>query len=321
MKIIANSPCQNPYKLSDDNKRYQTFNYFLRHRFGGKVFKVSLNAGLGCPNRDGTKGVGGCTYCSASYSGDFAGNSMDTIEKQFSEIKSALHRKWSEARYIAYFQAGTNTYADIDTLRTLYNEALSQEGVVGLSIATRADCLSEEICDLLYELSSRTYLVVELGLQTIFDKTAIRINRGHTYADFLQGYKMLADRGINICLHIIDGLPDETPEMMRETCKEVAMLKPHEVKIHLLHVLKNTAMEGELAGGLITPLTIEEYVEIVCDQLELLPPDTVIGRITGDGARSDLLAPMWSLRKFCVINEIDKEMARRNSYQGRLYKR
>lgn len=316
-KVSGNTIEQNPFEFSDDNKRYHTFNYFLRHRFGGKVFKVSLNAGLGCPNRDGAKGIGGCTYCSELASGDFAGSSADSITKQFDDIREKMHRKWEQGRYIPYFQAGTNTYADTGTLREIYYEALAQPDVVGLSIATRADCITDETLLLLEEISRKTYLVVELGLQTVFDETAKRINRGHTYADFLSCYKRLEEKGINICAHLIDGLPGETREMMIETARKVGELCPHEVKLHLLHILKNTQMEKEYARGMIAPLELDEYVSIICDQLEVLPPQTIIGRITGDGAKSDLIAPLWSIKKFCVINEIDKEMARRNSWQGK----
>lgn len=315
--INKNSIAQNPFEYSDDNKRYHTFNYYLRHKFGGKVFKVSLNAGLSCPNRDGRIGTGGCTYCSALASGDFAGDKSKTITQQFDDIRQKMHKKWAVGRYIPYFQAGTNTYADIKTLYSLYNEALNLPDVVGMSIATRADCISDEVLELLWDISKKTYLVVELGLQSIYDKTAQRINRGHTYAQFLECYNRLSARGINVCVHLINGLPDETKQMMVNTAYEVGKLHPHEIKLHLLHILKNTAMEKEYENGLIKELSLEEYVNIVCSQLEVIPKETIIGRITGDGAKDDLIAPLWSTKKFCVINEIDKELARRDTYQGK----
>ncbi len=309
----------NPFKYSSDNKRYRTFNHYLRERFGKKVFKVSLNLGLSCPNRDGSRGVGGCIYCSEKLSGDFGGNPCDTLDKQFSEVKSAMEKKWQGGSYIPYFQAGTNTYADIDFLKKAYEKALSFENVVGLAIATRADCITEEIADLLKDISKRTYLVVELGLQTVHDSTARLINRCHDYSEFLEGYRLLTDRGIHVCIHLIDGLPGEDKQMMLETARQVALLKPHAVKLHLLHIIRGTALCRLYEEGDVKALSLDEYVDIVCDQLELLPAETIIERVTGDGAADTLVAPLWSLKKLCVMNEIDKELGRRNSYQGRLY--
>ncbi|MGN1134213.1 MAG: TIGR01212 family radical SAM protein [Oscillospiraceae bacterium] len=306
-----------PFKYSDDNKRYQTYNYYLRHRFGKKVFKVSLNADLGCPNRDGTKGTGGCIFCSAKMSGDFAGNPEEDILEQYTEIREKMSKKWDDALCIPYFQAGSNTYGDVETLRKMYTAALSLDNAVGLSIATRADCITEEIADLLQEFSRKTYLTVELGLQTIFDKTALLCNRCHTYADFLQGFEMLKKRGINICVHIINGLPGESEDMMLETAKTVGELGIHSIKIHLLHILKGTQLEKMYEQGQVKAMERDRYVNVVCNQLEVLPEDVIIQRVTGDGAKDDLIAPLWSLKKFCVMNEIDKELVRRNSWQGK----
>lgn len=306
---------KNNFKYSDDNKRYHTWNYHLRHKFGGKVFKVALNAGFSCPNIDGTKGVGGCTYCSGG-SGDFAGDPAHAILTQFEEIKTKMHEKWHDAKYIPYFQAHTNTYAPVSVLRERFEPVLSQENVVGMSIATRADCLPDDVLDYLEELSKRTYLIVELGLQTIFDETGDRINRCHTYAEFLEGYNKLKERSINICVHLIDGLPFETKEMMIESAREVAKLKPHCVKLHLLHILKNTKMAEQYENGEFRLLTLEEYVDIIVSQLEEFPEDTVIQRLTGDGGRDTLIGPKWSLKKFVVLNEIDKLMLRKDTYQG-----
>lgn len=307
---------ENIFPYSDDNKRYYTWNCHLRRKFGKKIFKVSLNAGFTCPNLDGTKGFGGCTYCSDIGSGDFAGNPQEPLKVQFEAVKSQLHNKWKDAEYIAYFQAHTNTYAPLSVLKKCYEEVLSYPHVVGLSIATRADCITPEIADYLADLNKRTYLIVELGLQSIFDETGRRINRCHSYEDFLTGYRMLEERGIPVCVHIINGLPGETREMMLETVTALSKLSLHSVKIHLLHVLKNTAMAKELEAGEFELLSLEEYVQIVCDQLELLPPHVVIQRITGDGAPEKLIGPLWSRKKFVVMNEIDKEMKRRNSVQG-----
>lgn len=309
----------NPFPYSDDNKRYHTWNYHLRHRFGGKIFKVSLNAGFTCPNIDGSKGVGGCTYCSDKGSGDFAGNPLEPLAVQFETVKTQLHQKWPNANYIAYFQAHTNTYAPLEKLKACFEEVLAYSNVVGLSIATRADCITEEIADYLEQLSKRTYLIVELGLQTVFDQTGQRINRCHNYADFLHGYHLLQIRGIQICVHIINGLPGETPDMMLETVRTISQLHLHSVKIHLLHVLTGTAIARELEQGDFQLLSLEDYLQIVCNQLELLPQHVVIQRITGDGDPEKLIGPKWSLKKFVVMNEIDKELLRRNSFQGAKY--
>lgn len=301
---------------SDDNKRYHTYNYYLRHRFGQKVFKVPLNVDLGCPNRDGTKGIGGCIFCSAKMSGDFAGNPCDDIKTQFNKIKKKMHHKWNEGLYIPYFQAGSNTYADVETLRSMYYTALDFDGVVGLSIATRADCINEEIADLLEEISKKTYLTVEIGLQSIYDKTAKLCNRCHTYNDFLNGFELLKKRGINVCVHIINGLPYETQDMMINTVKTIGELGVHSIKIHLLHILKNTVLADMYERGDFKAMSLEAYVDTVCKQLEVLPEEVIIQRVTGDGAKEDLIAPLWSLKKFCVMNEIDKKMARENLCQG-----
>jgi hypothetical protein len=279
--------------------------------------KISLNAGFTCPNIDGSKGVGGCSYCSSLGSGDFAGDPGENLLCQFEEIKSKMHKKWSEGKYMPYFQAHTNTYAPLDVLKRCYEPVLREPDVVGLSIATRADCLSDEVVDYLAELNERTYLIVELGLQSIFDKTGERINRCHTYAEFLDGYARLTERGIRVCVHLIDGLPGEDKEMMLQSAREVAKLKPHCVKLHLLHVLKGTPIAAELERGELTLLTREEYVDIIVSQLEVFPKETIIQRLTGDGGRDSLIGPLWSLKKFVVLNEIDKEMVRRDTWQGR----
>lgn len=318
-EAIEYEVAENNFKYSNDNKRYHTWNYHLREKFGGKVFKVSLNAGFGCPNKDGTKGYGGCTYCSSLGSGDFAGNSSLSITQQFESVKTALHRKWKDAKYIPYFQANTNTYAPIELLKEKFEEALSLPDVVGLSIATRADCVGDDVVKYLYDISQRTYLVVELGLQTIFDKTGEKINRGHTYQEFLYGYNKLKERGINICVHLIDGLPGESKEMMVESAKAVAKLEPHAVKLHLLHILKDTKIAKEYDEGEFDLLSLEEYVDIIVSQLECFSEKTIIQRLTGDGGRETLIGPKWSLKKFVVLNEIDKEMVRRNTYQGKNY--
>ena len=278
--------------------------------------KVALNAGFTCPNIDGSKGYGGCTYCSETGSGDFAGDPNDSIMRQFDEVRHRMHKKWHEGKYMPYFQAHTNTYAPVAVLRDRFECVLRQPNVVGISIATRADCLSDDVVEYLTELHNRTYLIVELGLQSVFDVTGERINRCHTYAEFLYGYNKLKERGINICVHLIDGLPGENKEMMIESARRVGELFPHCVKLHLLHILKGTVLAKEYKEGKITPLTKDEYVDIIVSQLEVIPKEVVIQRLTGDGARESLLAPIWSLKKFEVLNAIDKLMAERNTFQG-----
>ena len=231
-----------------------------------------------------------------------------------------LEKKWPSAvGYIPYFQANTNTYAPLSVLRKKYETALSFEKVVGLSIATRADAIADEVYDYLEEIAHRTYLTVELGLQTIHDETARRINRGHSFEEFRKAVMKLDKRGIPVCVHIINGLPFETKEMMVETAKVLSSLPIHSLKIHLLHVVEGTRLAEEWKRGDWETLSLEEYVDIVCDQIELLPPLVTIQRVTGDGERESLLAPLWSLKKFVVMNEIDKELVRRDSYQGKRY--
>jgi radical SAM protein (TIGR01212 family) len=311
-----NSAADNPFKYSDDNKRYHTYSYYLKKRFGQKVMKIPLNVDLGCPNRDGTKGTGGCKFCSAHLGGKFAGDPCDDIRTQFDSVRRMMNNKWSQGLYIPYFQAGSNTYAPVSELRQMYETALGIENCVGLSVATRADCIDGEKAELLGEIAKRTYLTVELGLQTVHDSTALSMNRCHTFADFLKGYELLRENGVNVCVHIINGLPGETHEMMLQTAKELAKLDLHSIKIHLLHVLKGTVLAQMYEQGEFETMSMQEYVNTVCDQLEVLPQELVIQRVTGDGARDELIAPLWSLKKFCVMNEIDKELGRRNSYQG-----
>lgn len=307
---------ENPFPYSDDNKRYHTWNYHLRHKFGGKVAKISLNGGFTCPNIDGTKGVGGCIYCSSTGSGDFAGNPAQSPVEQFHAVRNSMQKKWQNTLYIPYFQAHTNTYAPAEVLRQKFEPVLAEPDVVGLSIATRADALADDVLEYLAELNRRTYLVVELGLQSVFDKTGERINRCHTYKEFLEGYQKLTALGIPVCVHLINGLPGEDAQMMLQSARAVGKLRPNCVKIHLLHVLRGTALAAQYARGEVPVLSLEEYVDIIVHQLEVLPAETVVQRLTGDGGRDSLIAPLWSLKKFVVLNEIDKEMVRRNTYQG-----
>lgn len=307
----------NPFLYTLDNKRYHTLNYFYHQTFDSKVFKISLNGGFSCPNLDGTKGYGGCIYCSKSGSGDFAGKEQDDISLQWQQGLEMMHKKWPDGKLIAYFQARTNTYAPVETLKEKFEPVLKYPNVIGLAIATRPDAITEECLDYLEDLNKRTYLIVELGLQTIHEKTGKLINRCHTTKEFDDMVKKLRARNICVVVHIINGLPYETKEMMLETVKHINQLDIQGIKIHMLHIIKDTPLATMYQKQPFHVLTKEEYIDIVIDQLELLRPEIVIHRITGDPVKEDLVAPTWLLKKFCVLNDIDKEMVKRNSYQGK----
>ena len=301
------------FKYTLDNKRYHTLNYYYQNKYGCKVFKVSLNAHFTCPNIDGTKDYGGCIYC-LNGSGDY--NDNTDILTQFNEVKEKLHRKWPNAKYIGYFQANTNTYAPLSELKEKYELILKQDNVVGLNIATRPDSISDEVLDYLEDLNKRTDLVIELGLQTIHDKTADLINRGYHLNEFEECLNKLNKRNINVVVHIINGLPYETKKDMIETAKYLSNKRILGIKIHMLHILKNTKLFSMYLKEKFHVLTRDEYVNIVCDQLEYLNENIVINRITGDPDKDELIEPFWLTKKFGVLNEIDKELVKRNTYQG-----
>lgn len=307
--------------LMTKEKPYNTLNNYYRHRFNKKVFKVSLNGGFTCPNKDGKSGVGGCIFCSESGSGDFAGSIKDSLQTQFNKVKDMMHNKWKDAYYIAYFQANTNTYDTCDNLRKLYYEALSlDENIVGLNIGTRCDALDNDIYDLLEELNSKTYLTVELGLQSIHEKTASFINRGHSLECFKEAVLELRKRNIDVVVHIINGFHLESKSDMVETVKYLNNLDIQGIKIHLLHIMKNTALGHLYKKEPFKILTLEEYKDIVVEQIEHLNPNIIIHRLTGDAPRDLLIEPQWSLKKFVVMNEIDKALRSKNSHQGIKYK-
>ena len=305
------------FEYAFDNKRYHTWNYHLKKSFGEKVFKVSINAGFTCPNIDGTISHGGCTYCSKEGSGDFAGNPKDDLIDQFYKIREMMHKKWHNAKYIGYFQAFTNTYANLDVLKEKYETILELDDVIGLSISTRPDCLPDDVVEYLGELNKRTNLWVELGLQTIHDETSKIINRGHDYKEFLEGVEKLKSRNIKTVVHVINGLPGEDYNMMMETAKAVGEMGVDGIKIHLLHVINDTPMEKMLKNGSLRLMEKDEYINLVCDQLEILPKEMIIHRLTGDGKRDELVGPLWSLKKWEVLNQIDDTLKSRDSYQGK----
>ena len=306
----------NPFPYAFDNKRYHTLAYHNR-RQNCNTQKAVLDAGMTCPNLDGTCGVGGCIFCDGG-SGGFTPGSHLSVAQQLAAETERIRRKRPQAGIIAYFQAHTNTYAPVKTLRALYREALDA-GADGLSIATRPDCIDDAVLALLREFAAEAPLTVELGLQTSCDATAVRINRGYPYAVFEDCFARLRKAGIRVCVHIIDGLPGEGETEMLATAAALARLRPDAVKIHLLHVLRGTALAALYARGGYTPMAFDAYVDIVIRQLELLPQETVIERITGDGDKRKLLAPLWSRDKIRVLGTIDREMASRNTWQGRLY--
>ncbi|WP_414739098.1 TIGR01212 family radical SAM protein [Macrococcoides canis] len=308
-----------PFKYAFDEKRYHTWNYHLRNKFGKKIFKVALEGGFDCPNRDGTVAFGGCTFCSAAGSGDFAGDRVDPIPVQFEKIKNKMHEKWQDGAYIAYFQAFTNTHAPLEVLKEKYEAALAIPGVVGLSIATRPDCLPDDVVEYLAELNERTYLWVELGLQTVHEKTSNIINRAHDMQCYYDGVAKLRKHNINICTHIINGLPLEDYDMMMETARVVSQMDVQGIKIHLLHLLKGTPMVKQYEKGMLEFMDQETYVKLVADQLEILPEEMIIHRITGDGPIDLMIGPMWSVNKWEVLNGIDDELKKRDSYQGKYF--
>ena len=310
----------NSYPYSDNNKRYYTFEYYTRRTYGRKCAKLPVDIGCTCPNIDGKKGYGGCIYCSARGAGDFAASSSLPVTKQLDLSAAMIKNKWGETGYIPYFQAHTNTYGDPEYLKRKYEEAVSYPGAVGVSIATRADALDEKILEILAELAAKTDVYVELGLQTSSDETAKFINRCMSTEEFIKGYEALSKTGVKRCVHIINGLPGEDEEQMLDTAKFAAALLPDMVKIHMLYVVPETKLARMYGSGELPLLSRDEYVQITAKQLTYLPPQTVIGRLTGDAPLSELIAPDWTRKKVTVLNEIDKYMVKYDLWQGKGFK-
>ena len=302
-----------------NGKRYHSLNYFLRNKFNEKIYKISLDGGFTCPNRDGKVAKGGCTFCSARGSGDYAGSRILSINEQFADRKKMMEKKWKDGKYIAYFQAYTNTYSPVEELRQKYEEAISQENVVALSIATRPDCLDDDVVDLLEEISKKTYLWVELGLQTVNDESARNFNRGYDFEVFKEGIKKLQDRNIEVVVHTIFGLPGETKEDMLKTVDYVAHSGAQGIKFHLLHLMKGTQMVKQYESGELQLLSQEDYIDLICKGIAMLPQEMVVHRLTGDAPRESLIGPMWSLKKWEVLNSIDKALEDNDIYQGKNY--
>lgn len=298
------------------DKRYHTLDYELKQTFGEKVIKLSLDGGFTCPNRDGSIGTRGCIFCGEKGSGDFAGTRDVSIAEQIEQQKKLLSSKWPDGKYIAYFQSYTNTYAPIDRLRNRYEAALDCKDVVGLAIATRPDCLPDDVLTLLEEFAGKTYMWLELGLQTVHLGSAAFIRRGYDLSCFTEAVLKLKERNIRVVVHMIVGLPGESRKDILETVSFVAKLGVWGVKFHMLYIQKDTDLYEYYCSNPFKVLTLEEYVNIIVDALEILPPETVVHRVTGDGVKKLLEAPLWTLDKLRVLSEIDRVLRERNSYQG-----
>ena len=310
----------NQFKYSLDNKRYHTYNYYLKNKYHQKVAKVALNADFTCPNRDGTKGYGGCIFCSSSGSGDYAGNVHDHLEKQFQTISQVMKRKWPECAYIAYFQANTNTYGPLDKIKKMIAPFLNKEDVKGIALATRPDCLPDEVLDLLEEINEKFYVWVELGLQTVNDDIALKINRGYKLKVFEEAIEKLKKRNIDFVVHSILGLPGENKTGMLKTIDYIAHSGARGIKFHLLHLMKDTPMVKLYDNGELKFLSQEDYIDLICKGIAMLPQDMVVHRLTGDAPRNLLIGPMWSLKKWEILNAIDKALEENDIYQGKDFK-
>jgi uncharacterized protein len=303
---------------SSDNKRYHTFSYASKKRYQQKVFKVGLNAGFTCPNRDGQCAWGGCDFCNAIGSGDFQGHTTQSLINQYQNGLSIQRRKWPQAQGIAYFQAFSNTYAPLSQLKQLYDPFIAREDVIALAIATRVDCLNEDIIQYLEQLSLQKDVYLELGLQSIHDSTALAMNRSHTYEDFITMMNRLRQSSLKVVVHILNGYPNETTEMMIETAQQVGALKPYGIKIHMLNVLSDSPLGQRYLKEPFSMLSFDDYVDLVILQLRHIPKDVVIFRLSADAKEATLLAPEWVRQKVALLNEIDKRMAKRNVMQGDL---
>lgn len=304
---------KNPFPYSHDNKRYYTLNHYFKTKYHTKVAKIPLNAGFTCPNRDGTKAYGGCTFCSEKGSGDSILGFHDDLHAQYQLGLERIHHKWPNALGMAYFQAFTNTYAPTQVLKRLYDPFIEDDDVVGLSIATRPDCLSQSAIRLLAGYAEKKEVWLELGLQSAHDQTMDKLNRAHRTEELWSALERLKGTHIKTCVHLMNGLPNETKEMMVESAKLVGDHGVDAVKIHMLHLIKGTALAKENPPL----LSLEEYVDIVVSQLEVLPQEVIIVRLTGDGMAEDLIGPLWTIKKTIVTNEIDKWMVLLDTYQGK----
>lgn len=318
-KDAASQILNNPFPYSDTNKRYHTISYYFKHECGLKMAKIPLNAGFTCPNRDGTKGAGGCSFCSAKGSGDSIEQYNQSLWQQYQAGLERARRKWPQAAGIPYFQSFSNTYAPLKQLQSLYLPFLQDPHTAQIAIATRPDCLDETFVQWLDQNRNGKTIWIELGLQSVWDETMNQLNRGHEGWEVFEAIEMCRKYHLKTCVHIINGLPGETKEMMLETARQCAASKADAIKIHMLHLIQGTQLEAQYRLDPFPLLSLEEYVSIVCDQLELLPPGMIVERVTGDGMEQDLTAPLWTKKKTIAANEIDKELQRRNSWQGKFF--
>lgn len=298
---------------------FNSFNNAMKNRFGCKIYKLTLSGGMTCPTRDGTLGTRGCIFCSAKGSGEFAAKPCEDISLQLKAARELIAHKVKNGKYIAYFQDYTNTYAPVERLRHLFTEAIKPDDIVALSVATRPDCLPDDVIELLAELNQAKPVFVELGLQTIHESTAEYIRRGYKLEVFEEAVRKLKAMGIEIIVHIIIGLPYETEEMIYDTIRYLAKMKINGIKLQLLHVLEDTDLAEEYRQGKFEVLTMDKYIDILENCVRMLPPETVIHRLTGDGAKKDLIAPLWSADKKNVLNTINKRFKEHNVIQGSLY--
>ena len=301
-------------------KAFNLYSTHLKQRFGGRVHKISVDAGFSCPNRDGGRDSHGCLFCDSGGSGAVGIERNQPIAVQLERAKELMRRKYRAKWFIAYFQPFSNTFAPVAHLRHCYDQALAVEDVVGLAIGTRPDCLPAETLDLLVEYHQQTYFWLEIGLQTSHNRSLDFLQRGHDYQCFLDAFRQAKERGLRVCVHLILGLPGESREDVLATAAEMARLKVDGVKLHLLHVLRGTPLGELYLQGQVPMLEMQEYVELAVDFIERLHPDTLIQRLTGDGPRDILLAPLWSMDKWEVLNAIDAELGRRGSKQGDRYR-
>ena len=306
-----------PYTL--DNKRYHTFNYYLKNKYNGKVAKVILDGHFTCPNRDGTKGYGGCSYCSLMGSGDSNVDISKDIIEQYYLNKEIMDNKWKNDYYIPYFQSFSNTYGPLNKIKDMLNPFINMDEVKEISIATRCDCLEDNVIEYLNSLTKYKTIWLELGLQTSKDSTGTVLNRCYTFNDFKNALTKLEKTNIKVCVHIINGLPDETKEDFINTIKDINHLKFDAIKIHMLHIIKNTKLAKDYNENPFSLITRDEYIETVVEQLRLLKPEIIIERLTGDPIKEDLIAPDWVLNKTTILNDIDKLMVKLDCYQGDKY--
>ena len=302
-------------------KRYNTLTEYNLYKYGKKVAKIALNGNFTCPNKDGSKGIGGCSYCSKLGSGDFAGDKNLSLKEQFLQIKEIMEKKWPDSLYMPYLQANSNTYAPVEKLKEIYEEvlAIDPEKTVGISIATRADCLPDDVIEYLGKLNKHTNVQIELGLQTANELTAKMINRCSTNDEFINACQKLRKQNIEIVVHIINGLPNETYEDMMNTVSFINKLDIQGIKIHSLLVLKNTLLAKQYEEKPFHILSLEEYVKITVDQITHLNPNIIIHRLAADGVFDDLIQPLWTRKKLVVMNEIDKLLRKNDEYQGKYY--